>query len=83
MPRTLKATVTAKPRAEAKPRVVAERKRTPVRRKVTAPVFDAAAHQAEIAHAAYMNWLARDADAGSPEDDWFRAEQSVRAKYSH
>jgi hypothetical protein len=65
-----------------------ERKRTPVRRKPAAlraeaaPQFDAAAHYDEIAHAAYLNWMARGGENGSPEQDWFLAEQSVRAQYA-
>ncbi len=75
MPRTAKA---ATPAPKAKP--LTERKRTPVRRK--APVaFDPAAHREEIAHAAYLNWLARGTEPANPEEDWFLAEQSVRAKY--
>lgn len=62
---------------------ITERKRTPVRRKVVAaiPEFDIAMHKDEIAEAAYLNWLARAGAAGSPEQDWFQAEQAVRAKY--
>ncbi len=84
MPRALKA---ASP-LESKPRrVAAERKRTPVSRKAKpapAPVaeFDPSAHHDEIAHAAYLKWIERGYVIGSPEQDWFEAEQSVRAKYA-
>lgn len=79
MPRVAKAVIAAPP-AKTKTKPLAERKRTPVRRKV--PVaFDPASHQAKIAHAAYLNWLARDGGAGNPEEDWFLAEQAVRTKY--
>ena len=44
-----------------------------------APIPDAAALHNEIAQVAYRNWLQR---AGSPEDDWLRAEIEVRARYA-
>lgn len=79
MPRAAKAVIAA-PKIQPKTKPLAERKRTPVRRKP--PVaFDLSAHREEIAHTAYLNWLARDGGAGNPEEDWFLAEQSVRAKY--
>jgi hypothetical protein len=46
------------------------------------PVFDAGAHQKEIAQVAYRIWLERADRPGSPEDDWLKAETEVRAKYS-
>ncbi len=82
MPRARTATP---PAVEPKPRrsaPVAERKRTPVRRKSATTEFDAAAHYDEIAASAYLNFLARDGAPGSPEDDWFQAEIYVRSKYS-
>jgi hypothetical protein len=36
----------------------------------------------EIARLAYSYWLARGGHGGSPEDDWFRAEQELRARRS-
>jgi hypothetical protein len=36
--------------------------------------------QEEIARLAYSYWEARGGEGGSPEDDWFRAEQEVRGK---
>lgn len=78
MPRTANAATPA-----PKPKPLTERKRTPVRRKppVALVAFDPSAHGEEIAHAAYLNWLAREDGAGNPEQDWFQAEQSIRAKY--
>jgi hypothetical protein len=81
MPR---AKTAATPAVETKPRrsaPVAERKRTPVRRKTATLEFDPAAHYDEIAAAAYLNFLARAGTAGSSEEDWFIAETTVRAKY--
>ena len=83
MPRALKATSPAEPKTR-RVAPVAERKRTPVRRKPAAlasPEFEAGAHYEEIAHLAYLNWLGRGASEGNPEQDWFEAEQSIRAKY--
>jgi len=33
-----------------------------------------------IAALAYSYWLARNCQGGSPEEDWFRAEQELRAR---
>lgn len=46
-----------------------------------ASVFDAVAHQKEIAQVAYRIWLERADRPGSPEEDWLKAEAEVRAKY--
>ena len=43
------------------------------------PEFDAAAHHEEIAQVAYYKWLER---AGSPEEDWLKAESEVRSRYT-
>lgn len=83
MPRALKSASTAEPTAQQS-RAPSERKRTPVRPKpaaLTVPEFNAGAHYEEIAHLAYLNWLQRGAEVGNPEQDWFEAEQSIRAKY--
>jgi hypothetical protein len=79
MPRAAKAVIAA-PQTKTKTKPLIERKRTPVRRKAPA-AFDPTAHREEIAHAAYLNWLARGGEAENPEEDWLIAEQSVRAKY--
>jgi hypothetical protein len=49
-----------------------------------APVtsFDAVAHQKEIAQVAYRIWLERADRAGSPEEDWLKAEAEVRVKHT-
>jgi len=36
--------------------------------------------QPNIAHLAYQHWLKRGCPIGSPEDDWFRAEQDLRSE---
>ncbi len=67
---------------------VVERKRTPIRRKavtsaaVAIPQFDVTAYHDEIAEAAYLNWLQRAGGAGSPEEDWIQAENTVRIKHT-
>jgi hypothetical protein len=43
------------------------------------PDFDATRHHDEIAEVAYPKWLER---AGSPEEDWLKAESEVRARYA-
>jgi hypothetical protein len=43
------------------------------------PEFDAARHHDEIARVAYLKWIER---AGSPEEDWLKAESEVRARYA-
>jgi len=42
----------------------------------TAPESGAPAHE-EIAELAYWYWEARGRPVGSPEEDWFRAEQEI------
>jgi hypothetical protein len=72
----------------AEPKKSVERKRTPIRRKAVAaaadsiPQFDLTAYHDEIAEAAYLNWLQRSDGAGSPEEDWLRAESAVRIKHA-
>jgi len=34
--------------------------------------------QADIARLAYLHWLNRGCPIGSPEEDWFRAEQDLK-----
>jgi hypothetical protein len=68
----------AEPKANRTPR------RTPMSAPETnrIPVFDAVAHQKEIAQVAYRVWLERADRPGSPEEDWLKAEAEVRAKYT-
>jgi hypothetical protein len=42
----------------------------------------AAAAPEQIAHLAYSYWEARGYQGGSPEEDWLRAEQELRAQAS-
>lgn len=37
-------------------------------------------NEAEIAHLAYSLWEARGFQNGSPEEDWFRAEEELRTR---
>ncbi len=39
-------------------------------------------HEAAVAALAYEFWLQRGCPIGSPEEDWFRAEQLLRGKAS-
>ena len=41
-------------------------------------VLDPAAEREEIARLAYLLWESRGGQGGSPEEDWFRAEQEYR-----
>jgi hypothetical protein len=44
------------------------------------PASAAALDHEEIARVAYSYWEARGCNGGSPEEDWFRAENELRAK---
>lgn len=51
--------------------------------RVSSPAGNGAAHgpdREEIARLAYSYWVARGGQGGSPEDDWYRAEQELRAR---
>jgi hypothetical protein len=73
MPRTQTAPA---PPAEIKTHRIAR----PARKKpAPLPQFDAAEHYQEIAQLAYLNWLQR---AGSPEEDWLKAEVEVRTRHT-
>jgi len=50
---------------------------SPISRRPAIPTRPAPAHQ-EIAELAYRHWLARGCPVGSPEIDWFRAEEELR-----
>ena len=54
------------------------------RRSASAPAAPetAAAVPEQIAHLAYSYWEARGYQGGSPEEDWLRAEQELRAQAS-
>ena len=41
---------------------------------------DPVVSHAEIAILAYSFWEARDGQGGSPEEDWLRAEQELKAR---
>jgi hypothetical protein len=45
-------------------------------------VFDPAQHHEEIARLAYALWEERGCTDGAHEEDWFRAEQQLRAQLS-
>ena len=47
-----------------------------------APVARETAAPEQIAHLAYSYWEARGYRGGSPEEDWLRAEQELRAQAS-
>jgi len=53
-------------------------KKPPSPKSTAVPEFDLTAHHEEIAEAAYCKWRER---AGSPEEDWLKAEIEVRARY--
>jgi hypothetical protein len=65
---------------EAKPRAAAARKAAPRRRQAVA--FDPMLHQEEIAREAYLLWLSRGATHGCDQEDWYKAEETVRSRYS-
>ena len=66
----------AEPKAHRAPRRAVKIAAEPI------PVFNAVAHQKEIAQVAYGIWLERADRPGSPEEDWLQAEAEVRAKYT-
>lgn len=45
----------------------------------TAPPHNVVEHE-EIARLAYSYWEARGCQGGSPEEDWFRAEQELQSQ---
>lgn len=49
---------------------------------VIAPVTTYAPAESEIAALAYTYWAGRGYQGGSPDEDWLRAEQELRAKAS-
>ncbi len=52
---------------------------TPILAETAAPVA-AAPSQDDIASLAYLYWEARGCQGGSPDEDWLRAEQELRAR---
>ena len=51
--------------------------------RVSVPAGNGAAHGPdceEIARLAYSYWVARGGQGGSPEDDWYRAEQELKVR---
>ena len=75
MPR--KATSEAKP----KPRAVRSRKISlPPGPSVVPPAEEKPLDPEEVARLAYSYWLERGGKGGSPEEDWLRAEQKLKAR---
>src|SRR5665213_2984612 len=68
----------AEPKAQRSPRRATPR--VPVAAPL--PVFDAVAHQKEIAQVAYRIWLERADRPGYPEEHWPKPEAELRAKHS-
>ncbi|GIU77199.1 MAG: hypothetical protein KatS3mg005_0437 [Bryobacteraceae bacterium] len=65
---------------EARPRASATRKAAP--RRSAAQAFDPQLHHEEIAREAYLLWLGRGMAHGHDQEDWFRATEIVRARYT-
>jgi len=89
MPRTKKTEAEALVPAEPKTRRTVVKKTTAVNHKHTtkktiAPEAVAApvqiAKPEEVAQLAYFYWEARGCQEGSPQDDWFRAEQELKSR---
>ena len=66
-------------RATSTPRRTAGKKAEAARSN-GAPPHAATIDPSEIARLAHALWEARGGQGGSPEDDWFRAEQALRAR---
>jgi len=90
IPAAAPATVRRKSKTAATPRVKHGLKRTTA---AAAPEVEAGAevaafeaqfspNEGEIAALAYTYWAGRGYQGGSPEEDWLRAEQELRAKAS-
>jgi hypothetical protein len=83
MPRTLEASAPAKePQLDGSVRAAQEEPAAAASGPVPVPEFDVAAHHEEIAKVAYRIWLERAYCPGSPEEDWLKAVNEVRAKYT-
>ena len=67
--------------AKSKPRAVRTRKISqPASPPVVPPAEEKPLDPEEVARLAYSYWLERGGKGGSPEEDWLRAEQRLRAR---
>jgi len=74
--------VSAPPPARHKPATPRRPRRSAARPAAAAAAAAAAPAAEQIAHLAYFYWEARGYQGGSPEEDWLRAEQELRAQAS-
>jgi hypothetical protein len=71
----------ASPKRIARPSAV-EIAKAPASEPEVLPVVPAASFQEAVARLAYSYFVARGSQGGSPEEDWLRAEQELRAAYT-
>jgi hypothetical protein len=74
-----------KPKSAAPAATAAATHKAPARAKRAKPaatVFDPEANHAEISREAYLLYLNRGGNHGAAQDDWFRAIEIVRSRYS-
>src|SRR5262245_27544563 len=69
-----------KPQARTRPHGAAAERETAATPTVEAPVAAFQPAHEEIALQAYLYWEERGCEGGSPEEDWMRAEQELKAR---
>jgi hypothetical protein len=80
---TTKPKTTRKPKAEAEPKVAAKpRTKTATLNGIPSNVTTIRASHDQVAQLAHRFWIERGYQHGYDAEDWFRAEQQLRAKAS-
>ena len=77
-----KTTKPAAPRRKAAPKTIAETPNNSIAHLADAIQTPSAVDARDIEERAYQSWCERGCPMGSPEEDWYRAEQDLIARFA-
>ena len=77
-----KTTKPAAPRRKAAPKTIVETPHTSIAHLANAVDSPSAVDAREIEERAYQSWIERGCPMGSPEEDWYRAEQDLIVQFA-
>ena len=72
----------AAPRRKAAPKTIVETPNTSIAQLAVAVESPSAVDAREIEERAYQSWIERGCPMGSPEEDWYRAERDLIARFA-
>ena len=72
----------AAPRRQAAPKIIVETPNTSIAHLADAVKSPSAVDARDIEERAYQSWIERGCPMGSPEEDWYRAEQDLIVQFA-